>query len=175
MLETLSWDLLGEMIRAMKTIKDFEDKIIQGDVLEVMGQMPDDSVHLSITSPPYNVGKDYDNHNDKMNYEEYLDWLNDVWKETRRVLVPGGRFCLNIAPTGIKDFVPVHHDFTNQLRGLGMKFRTEIVWYKQTMLKRTAWGSWKSPSNPSHSSVMGSTYWSSLKTGDKIARQCRGC
>ena len=132
----------------MKSIKDFQDRIIEGDVLEVMKQMPDNSIHLAITSPPYNVGKNYDNHNDKMNYQEYLDWLNKVWKETQRVLVSGGRFCLNIAPTGIKDFVPIHHDFTNQLRKLGMKFRTEIIWYKQTMLKRTAWGSWKSPANP---------------------------
>lgn len=127
---------------------EFENQIINGDVLEVLRKIPSNSVHLAITSPPYNVGKDYDTHNDKMNYEEYLTWLNGVWKETQRVLVPGGRFALNIAPTGIKDFVPIHHDFTNQLRKLGMKFRTEIIWYKQTMLKRTAWGSWKSPANP---------------------------
>lgn len=132
----------------MKSIKEFENKIIQGDVLDVIRQIPDNSVHLAITSPPYNVGKDYDNHNDKMDYQEYLNWLNEVWKETQRILAPGGRFALNIAPTGIKDFVPIHHDFTNQLRKLGMKFRTEIIWYKQTMLKRTAWGSWKSPANP---------------------------
>ncbi|HLC86220.1 MAG TPA: site-specific DNA-methyltransferase [Candidatus Nanoarchaeia archaeon] len=68
--------------------------------------------------------------------------------EAKRVLVDGGRFALNIAPTGIKEFKPIHHDFVNQLRKLGMIFRTEIIWYKQTMLKRTAWGSWKSPSNP---------------------------
>ena len=49
-----------------------------------------------------------------------LHWLNRVWIETKRVLVPRGRFCLNIAPTGIKDFVPIHQDFTNQLRKLGM-------------------------------------------------------
>lgn len=127
---------------------EFENKIITGDVLEVIKKIPNNSIHLAITSPPYNVGKYYDNHNDKMNYQAYLNWLNEVWKETQRVLVSGGRFCLNIAPTGIKDFVPIHHDFTNQLRKLGMKFRTEIIWYKQTMLKRTAWGSWKSPSNP---------------------------
>ena len=41
-----------------------------------------------------------------MEYKDYLKWLNNVWKETKRVLVPGGRFCLNIAPTGIKDFIP---------------------------------------------------------------------
>ncbi len=132
----------------MKDVKEFENKIVCGDVLDILKQIPDNSIHLAITSPPYNVGKDYDNHNDKMDYQEYLNWLNDVWKETQRVLVDGGRFCLNIAPTGIKDFVPIHHDFTNQMRKLGMKFRTEILWYKQTMLKRTAWGSWKSPANP---------------------------
>ncbi len=132
-----------------KAIKKFEfDKIICGDVLEKMAEIPNNSIDLAITSPPYNVGKDYDNHFDKMKYQEYLDWLEKVWQETKRVLVPGGRFALNIAPTGIKDFVPLHHDFTNQFRKLGMKFRTEIIWYKQTMLKRTAWGSFKSPSNP---------------------------
>lgn len=131
----------------MKKI-NFENAIVHGDVLTVMKNIPDNSVHLAITSPPYNVGKEYDTHYDKMDYREYLNWLNEVWKETKRVLVPGGRFCLNIAPTGIKDFVPIHHDFSNQLRKLGMKFRTEIIWYKQTMLKRTAWGSFKSPANP---------------------------
>lgn len=136
-------------ISQQKSTKSFElDKIITGDVLGVMSEIPDNSIHLAITSPPYNVGKNYDNHNDRMLYQEYLDWLEKVWRETKRVLVPGGRFALNIAPTGIKDFVPIHHDFTNQLRKIGMKFRTEIIWYKQTMLKRTAWGSFKSPANP---------------------------
>jgi len=124
------------------------NNIVCGDVLEEMKRIPSNSIHLAITSPPYNVGKDYDNHDDRMDYQEYLQWLNNIWIEVKRVLVPGGRFALNIAPTGIKDFVPIHHDFSNQLRKLKMKFRTEIIWYKQTMLKRTAWGSWKSPSNP---------------------------
>jgi len=139
---------LNQLSKKIKT-KTFKlDRIITGDVLEVMSKIPDNSIHLAITSPPYNVGKDYDNHNDKMDYQEYLGWLEKVWVETKRVLVPGGRFALNIAPTGIKDFVPIHHDFTNQMRKIGMKFRTEIIWYKQTMLKRTAWGSFKSPANP---------------------------
>ncbi|MEK7501006.1 MAG: transcriptional repressor LexA, partial [Patescibacteria group bacterium] len=136
------------MIRNLENPEPLANKIICGDVLEMMKKVADNSVHLAVTSPPYNVGKDYDNHNDQMNYEDYLKWLYKVWEETKRVLVPGGRFALNIAPTGIKDFVPIHHDFANQLRQLGMKFRTEIIWYKQTMLKRTAWGSFKSPANP---------------------------
>lgn len=148
-----SFEELREKIKTPKATKQkrskrFEfDRIICGDVLEKMAKIPDNSIHLAITSPPYNVGKAYDNHFDKMEYQEYLGWLGKVWEETKRVLVPGGRFALNIAPTGIKDFVPLHHDFTNQFRKLGMKFRTEIIWYKQTMLKRTAWGSFKCPSN----------------------------
>jgi len=122
--------------------------IICGDCLEVMRQIPKESVHLAITSPPYNVGINYDKHNDKLAYKEYLAWMEKIWRETKRVLVPGGRFALNIAPTSIKNFKPVHHDLSNQLRKIGMIFRTEILWYKQTMRRRTAWGSWKSPSNP---------------------------
>ena len=124
------------------------NKLYNGDCLKVMKDIPDNSIHLAVTSPPYNVGKNYDNHDDRMDYGEYLDWLKKVWLETKRVLVPGGKFALNIAPTGIKNFVPTHHDFANQLREMGMIYRAEIMWYKQTILKRTAWGSWKSPSNP---------------------------
>lgn len=58
----------------MKSIKEFENKIIQGDVLEVMRQIPDNSVHLAITSPPYNVGKDYDNHKTFSKIKEDKSW-----------------------------------------------------------------------------------------------------
>ena len=127
---------------------EFLDNIICGDVLEVMAQIPDNKIHLAITSPPYNLNINYDSYKDDLAYEEYLDWVKKVWLETKRVLVTGGRFALNIAPTSIKNFRPIHHDFANQLREIGMIFRTEIVWYKQTMKRRTAWGSWKSPGNP---------------------------
>jgi site-specific DNA-methyltransferase (adenine-specific) len=83
-----------------------------------------------------------------MSYDGYLAWLLPVWRELYRVLVDGGRFALNIAPTSIKDFKPIHYDMAAQLRGLSFIMRTEILWYKQTMRRRTAWGSWKSPSNP---------------------------
>ncbi len=127
---------------------EFIDRIICGDCLQVMRQIPDNTVHLAVTSPPYNLGIDYDTHNDSLAYQEYLSWMREVWLETKRILVPGGRFALNIAPTSIKNFRPIHHDFANQLRNIGMIMRTEIIWYKQTMGRRTAWGSWKSPANP---------------------------
>ena len=126
----------------------WKDQIICGDSRAVLHAMPNECVHLAITSPPYNVGLQYDSHNDKMPYDEYLQWLTLFWSELYRVLVPGGRFALNIAPTSIKDFRPIHYHMTRDLMRLGFIMRTDILWYKQTMRRRTAWGSFRRPSNP---------------------------
>ena len=122
--------------------------MICGDARTVLQRLPRESVHLAITSPPYNVGIAYSGYADNLTTEEYLAWLKSVWLELKRVLVVGGRFCLNVAPTSIKNFRPLHHDLSSDLRELGFLMRTEIIWYKQTMGRRTAWGSWKSPANP---------------------------
>ncbi len=124
------------------------DRIILGDAREVLDRLPKESVHLAITSPPYNLKIPYRGYADDLPPEEYLAWLRGVWRSLHRVLVPGGRFVLNVAPTSIKNFRPIHHDLSRDLRDLGFIMRTEIIWYKQTMGRRTAWGSWRSPSNP---------------------------
>ena len=72
---------------------------------ESMSELPDNSVHLMITSPPYNVAKEYD---EDLSLEEYLQFLNRVWRETYRVLVPGGRACINVANLGRKPYIPLH-------------------------------------------------------------------
>ncbi len=136
-------------IKPQAKIKDFLNKFFCGDVLDVVSKIPDNTIHMVITSPPYNVGINYDNHDDTLNYKDYLDWQSEVWRKIYEKLVKGGRVALNIAPTSIKDFKPVHHDLSVRLRKIGYIMRTEIIWYKQNMTaKRTAWGSWKSPSNP---------------------------
>jgi DNA modification methylase len=124
------------------------DRVVRGDAKAVLERLPSESVHLAITSPPYNVKIEYREYADDLPPEEYLRWLKEVWRALHRVLVPGGRFVLNVAPTSIKDFRPIHHDLSRDLRELGYIMRTEIIWYKQTMGRRTAWGSWRSPSNP---------------------------
>jgi DNA modification methylase len=124
------------------------DLVIRGDAVRALAALPADSVHLAITSPPYNVGIQYAGYDDQRRHGEYLAWLATVWRALLRVLVPGGRFALNVAPTSIKDFHPIHHDLAHDLRELGYIMRTEIIWYKQTMGRRTAWGSWRSPANP---------------------------
>lgn len=72
---------------------------------EKMDELPDNSVHLMVTSPPYNVGKEYD---ENLTLKEYRDFLRRVWCEVKRVLVPGGRACINIANLGRKPYIPLH-------------------------------------------------------------------
>ena len=124
------------------------DRIVRGDARTVLNRLPRESVHLAITSPPYNVGIRYVGYSDDRSYAEYRRWLKGVWRALYRALVPGGRFALNVAPTSIKNFRPIHHDLARDVADVGFTLRTEILWYKQTMGRRTAWGSWKSPSNP---------------------------
>jgi len=133
---------------AEEAIDPYLDRVVQGDAQRLLEGVPDECVHLAVTSPPYNVGAYYDSHQDVMDYDEYRRWLKRIWAETQRVLVTGGRLAINIAPTSIKDFRPVHYDIAADVMSLGMSMRAEILWYKQTIYRRTAWGSWRSPSNP---------------------------
>lgn len=113
---------------------------------ETMTELPDFSVHLMVTSPPYNVGKDYD---EDLSLDDYLAFLQRVWIETQRVLVPGGRMCINVANLGRKPYIPLHAYIIKQAIGLGFLMRGEIIWNKAASASpSTAWGSWKSASNP---------------------------
>jgi modification methylase len=113
---------------------------------ESMHELPDRSVHLMVSSPPYNVGKEYD---DDLSLEDYLAFLGRVWKETWRVLVPGGRMCINIANLGRKPYIPLHAFIAQQAIQMGFLMRGEIIWNKAASASvSTAWGSWKSASNP---------------------------
>ncbi len=113
---------------------------------EHMSELPNESVHLMITSPPYNVGKEYD---DDLSLEEYLGLLKSVFKETYRVLVNGGRVCINVANVGRKPYIPLHSHIIKIMSELGFLMRGEIIWDKSASAgTSTAWGSWKSASNP---------------------------
>lgn len=111
-----------------------------------MAQLPDACVHLMVTSPPYNVGKDYDQ---DLTLEEYLAFLRQVWAETFRVLVPGGRACINVANLGRKPYIPLHIYIIKEMQDLGFLMRGEIIWDKgASSAGSTAWGSWLSAANP---------------------------
>lgn len=113
---------------------------------EIMDELPDCSVHLMVTSPPYNVGKDYD---EDLSLEEYLSFLNTIWKEVYRVLVPGGRACVNVANLGRKPYIPLNGFIAKDMARLGFLMRGEIIWNKAASASTsTAWGSWQSATNP---------------------------
>ena len=113
---------------------------------ENMKELPDESVHLMVTSPPYNVGKDYDK---DLSLEEYLKLLKEVLKETHRALVNGGRVCINIANIGRKPYIPLHSYIIGIMLELGFLMRGEIIWDKSASAgTSTAWGSWQSAANP---------------------------
>ncbi len=113
---------------------------------EAMDELPDCSVHLMVTSPPYNASKEYDN---DLNLEEYLGLLGRVWRETYRVLVPGGRACINVANLGRKPYIPLHALIIEQMQSVGFLMRGEIIWNKAASASAsTAWGSWRSAANP---------------------------
>lgn len=113
---------------------------------EAMSDLPDNCVHLMVTSPPYNVGKEYD---EDFTLDEYLGFLDRVWREVWRVLVPGGRACINIANLGRKPYLPLNAFIARQMFEIGYLMRGEIIWNKAgNASPSTAWGSWKSPANP---------------------------
>jgi DNA modification methylase len=113
---------------------------------EDMSALPDNSVHLMVTSPPYNVQKEYDR---DLTLEEYLGLLRRVFREVNRLLVPGGRACVNIANLGRKPYIPLHVYVIHDMLELGYLMRGEIIWDKAASASTsTAWGSWLSASNP---------------------------
>lgn len=141
----------GEPIKPNRTLveKTFNPdaiNIIHNKSSKRMYHLPDNSVHLMVTSPPYNVGKEYD---DDLTEQEYSDLLYSVWQETWRVLAPGGRACVNIANLGRKPYIPLNAMISHQMIEIGFLMRGEIIWNKSASAGTScAWGSWKSPSNP---------------------------
>ena len=136
--------------RDIPDIRPFINRIICGDTLGILGNLPSESIDLIITSPPYNFGHVYaqDPHDDTHEWNEYFATLKAIWQECVRVLIPGGRIAVNIQPL-FSDYVPTHHIISNQLLELGLLWKAEFLWEKNNYnAKYTAWGSWKSPSMP---------------------------
>ncbi len=144
---------LYQNFKIPKKIEFRENKINKSDLnklycksSEQMDEIPDESVHLMITSPPYNVGKEYD---DDLTLDEYLELLTRVFSQTYKKLVTGGRACINIANIGRKPYIPLHAMIIEIMLDLGFLMRGEIIWDKSASGGGScAWGSWMSASNP---------------------------
>lgn len=125
--------------------KNLENKIICGKAQD-MSSIPDNSLHLMVTSPPYNVSKEYDQ---DLSLKDYLQMLENVFEETHRVLVNGGRACVNVANLGRKPYIALSDHIYKVMNDIGFNMRGEIIWNKAASASpSTAWGSWMSASNP---------------------------
>ena len=124
------------------------NKIYNQDCISGLQLMKSGSVDLIITSPPYNLNIGYQDHDDSMKLEAYYNWCKSWISESFRVLKNGGRFCLQIGCFQSQLNEPSYATFTNLFQEAGFTFREFIIWNKNQIPKRTAWGSWLSPSNP---------------------------
>jgi len=132
-------------IEENKISQDYINKIVCADSRDV-SFIPDESIHLIISSPPYSVGKEYDQN---LSLEEYLTLIKEVMQEMYRILIRGGRVCLNIANLGRKPYLPLNSYINLIMIDIGFFMRGEIIWNKSASAgTSTAWGSWKSATNP---------------------------
>lgn len=171
---------LYQNIKISKNIKFIENPIpkerlnkIYCKSSESMDEIPDYSVHLMVTSPPYNVKKEYD---EDLTLDEYRELLRRVFKETYKKLVTGGRACINIANLGRKPYIPLHKYIIEDMLDIGFYMRGEIIWNKGSSASpSTAWGSWRSATNPvlrdvhEYILVFSKESFSRKKSSDKIS------
>ena len=130
------------------------NKLYNGDILEMFSKTPDNFVDLIVTSPPYNVGINYSDWDDKMSYDEYFEWVEKWLKECYRTLKPDGRISLNIPyeanfqDRGGRVFFTA--DFYAVMKKVGFNFfgMVDLTEPASNRSKSTAWGSWMSASGP---------------------------
>ena len=130
------------------------NKIINGDCIKVMASLPESCVDLVVTSPPYNVGIDYDTHDDRQSMEDYWQFTKDWLSESYRILKDDGRIAVNIPyEVNVQDRggrILFMSEFYQIMKNLGFKFfgLVDLDENSPHRSKTTAWGSWMSPSAP---------------------------
>lgn len=167
---------------------NFENQIICGDCIRTMEQIPQNMVDLVVTSPPYNVGTEYDVYRDRLPYHKYLQWCTDWLAEIYRVLKMDGRLCLNhyLSCGDAKFRFSPLMDLNAITQRIGFQHHGLAIWDDRTLSKRTAWGSWLSASAPYVNSpyegilILYKRYWKKSERGistierDEFMEACSG-
>ena len=120
--------LLSNDIDIAKAFRPNAEVVVYpGDCLKFLKTIPDETVRLVVTSPPYNIGKSYES---RLKLDDYLEQQREVIRECHRVLLPSGSLCWEVGnyvdPTG--GIVPLDSVLYPVFRELGMKMRNRIVW-----------------------------------------------
>lgn len=126
--------------------------IYLGDCVEGMKELEDGSVNLVCVSPPYNLWDisvhkkiEYNTYKDNKDYKDYINWLKEVFEIVYAKLTDDGRCVINVGDL-CNGRIPTHYHITNFMLDIGYNYYTTIIWNKGQTSRRTAWGSWLSPS-----------------------------
>lgn len=109
---------------------DFIDALVLGDCLDLFPKVADDSVQTIHTSPPYNIARDYNGYNDKLSRKDYLDFIESVLRECKRILVPGGALFWQTGYTTERGeyITPLDHLTFDLFQELGFRLKDRIIW-----------------------------------------------
>ena len=132
-------------------MSDFQ--IHLGDCLDKLNVLESGCVNLVVTSPPYNVGLEYNSYKDDKPFADYIDFLRKVFDRVKNILAEDGRVAINIGD-GKNGKIPTHSVVQMMMCDLGFLPMATIIWNKRTTSNRAAWGSFMSPSCPSFPSSM---------------------
>jgi site-specific DNA-methyltransferase (adenine-specific) len=130
---------------------DANAMVLHGDSALIDRALPAASVNLIVTSPPYGLGVDYGQagYADDQPYQAYLAWVREWASALLRVSEIGGRACINVPLDSNKGGKrAIYADYLHIFQEVGWTYQTSIVWNEQNISRRTAWGSWLSPSAP---------------------------
>jgi len=127
----------------------YDDILIYNDDILKISCIPEDSIDLIVTSPPYNIDIHYNSHADNLIYEDYLEFTKEWLKKCFNLTKEDGRFCLNIPLDKNKGGQQsVYADITKIAKDVGWKYHSTIIWNEGNISRRTAWGSFMSASAP---------------------------
>ena len=135
-------------------IENYINKVITGDCVEVMSKLPENSIDLVVTSPPYSVGINYDTYNDNTTIDQYLDFSEQWLKASYRIMKDDGRICVNVPyEINLKERggrIFIVSEIWNVMKKIGFNWFGIIDLEEDSphRSKTTAWGSWMSPSQP---------------------------
>ena len=132
----------GDIMESLQIIPEkYRPQIILGDCREVMANIPQPLVDLTVTSPPYNLDMGYDNHKDSISWDEYLAWSSEWLEGLYRVTRDGGRLCLNVPLDKNKGGQQAtYSDLLTVARAVGWKYHSTVIWNEGNVSRRTAWG-----------------------------------
>ena len=110
-------------------------------------------INLCVTSPPYNLDIEYENHKDNIKYDTYLKWSEQWMKRVFKWMADDGRVCINVPfkitpPYDKKNNYSVSADFIALMKKVGFKFFNQLTWDKGNKAGDTCWGSFDSASSP---------------------------